>query len=208
MAITKDSWKMMFYGIVSVLLLFGQIRLLTSFGGNLMRLELLGFLVLIAIYVAGLISYPRGYGEKLFFWGFLLYLMNLLAIWLVTGIMSIILLIVALVGFITAIPGYHCNKRCCSSAKAPQELHSQVFEASTTSSVAKTEAKKESKESAPKPSVKFIPGKYVASKSSNVYHEPKCDWAKKIAKDRQVWFASKEDAWEKGYKKHVCVKEE
>jgi methylphosphotriester-DNA--protein-cysteine methyltransferase len=57
-----------------------------------------------------------------------------------------------------------------------------------------------------KPEVKFVPGKYIASKSSNVYHEPKCDWAKKIHKSRQLWFASKEEAWEKGFKAHSCVK--
>jgi hypothetical protein len=51
----------------------------------------------------------------------------------------------------------------------------------------------------------FKPGKYVASQRSNIYHEPKCDWAKKIHPSRRVWFASKEDAWEKGYKSHECV---
>lgn len=53
--------------------------------------------------------------------------------------------------------------------------------------------------------VKHSPGKYVASKSSNVYHEPKCDWAKKIKKDRQLWFPDKKDAQKKGYRKHSCV---
>lgn len=53
--------------------------------------------------------------------------------------------------------------------------------------------------------VAFKPGKYVASQRSNIYHEPKCDWAKKIRSSRRVWFASKEDAWEKGYKSHDCV---
>ena len=54
-------------------------------------------------------------------------------------------------------------------------------------------------------SVKHSPGKFVASKNSNVFHVPKCEWAKKIAKIRQLWFATKEEAWEKGYKSHNCV---
>ncbi len=50
------------------------------------------------------------------------------------------------------------------------------------------------------------PGKYLASKYGNTYHEPRCEWAKKINKSHQVWFAAKENAWEKGYKAHDCVK--
>ncbi len=50
-----------------------------------------------------------------------------------------------------------------------------------------------------------VPGKYVASISSTYYHEPKCEWAKKIMKSRQVWFNDKKEAWEKGLKKHDCV---
>lgn len=55
------------------------------------------------------------------------------------------------------------------------------------------------------PIVKHFPGKFVASKNSNVYHAPKCEWAKKIAKTRRLWFASQEEAWEKGYKGHTCI---
>ncbi|MBI2669152.1 hypothetical protein HYX14_04900 [Candidatus Woesearchaeota archaeon] len=56
-----------------------------------------------------------------------------------------------------------------------------------------------------KPAAKFTPGKYVASARSNVYHEPKCDWAKKIDPTRQVWFQSKEEAEEKKYMPHSCL---
>ncbi len=53
----------------------------------------------------------------------------------------------------------------------------------------------------------FTPGKYVASLRSNQYHEPRCDWAKKIKRERQVWFKEKNDAWERGYRAHACVRE-
>ncbi len=31
------------------------------------------------------------------------------------------------------------------------------------------------------------------------------DWAKKIRKARQLWFNTKEEAWEKGFKAHDCI---
>jgi hypothetical protein len=52
----------------------------------------------------------------------------------------------------------------------------------------------------------FKPGKFIASKSGSVYHAPKCDWAKKIAKKNQVWFNTKDQANKKGYKQHSCLK--
>jgi len=52
---------------------------------------------------------------------------------------------------------------------------------------------------------KYIPGKFIASKSSNKYHSPKCDWAKKIANKNRVWFESEAEAKHKGYSKHSCL---
>lgn len=51
----------------------------------------------------------------------------------------------------------------------------------------------------------FDPGKYVASITGSVYHSPRCEWAKKIKKKKQVWFSDKSEAREKGYKAHECV---
>ena len=62
------------------------------------------------------------------------------------------------------------------------------------------------KVTAKKPAAKHSPGKYVASNMSNVYHEPKCEWAKRIAKNRRVWFKDKREATNKKYRKHACVK--
>ncbi|MDP3990204.1 MAG: hypothetical protein Q8Q01_03285 [archaeon] len=68
-----------------------------------------------------------------------------------------------------------------------------------------TVVEKKTEKKTPAVSVKHSPGKFVASKNSNVYHVPKCEWAKKIAPIRQVWFMAKENAWEKGLKAHSCV---
>ena len=52
----------------------------------------------------------------------------------------------------------------------------------------------------------FKPGKYIASKTGTKYHAPKCDWAKKVKKKNAVWFDSKEEAKNAGYKNDDCVK--
>lgn len=41
--------------------------------------------------------------------------------------------------------------------------------------------------------------KYVGSKNSNKYHNPSCQWAKKIKSSNLVSFSSKKDAESKGY---------
>ena len=51
----------------------------------------------------------------------------------------------------------------------------------------------------------YTPGKFVGSKTGHSYHIPKCDWAKRIKKKRQVWFDSKEEAKKEKYKPHSCV---
>ena len=52
----------------------------------------------------------------------------------------------------------------------------------------------------------YSPGKFVSSKSSNYYHAPKCDWAKKIKKANRVWYDSESSAKGAGLKKHTCLK--
>ena len=90
------------------------------------------------------------------------------------------------------------NKKPVSSkVSSSKGISSKVKESSKTISKSKTIRKN-------KPS-RHSPGKYVASARSNIYHAPKCEWAKKINSIRRVWFKSKEAAWEKGYKAHNCV---
>ncbi len=52
----------------------------------------------------------------------------------------------------------------------------------------------------------YTPGKFVASATSNKYHSPKCDWAKRIKKENRVWFKTEAEARRKGYSKHSCLK--
>lgn len=50
------------------------------------------------------------------------------------------------------------------------------------------------------------PTYYVASKGGKTFHTMDCDWAKKIKEENKIMFNTKEEAKEKGYKPHSCVK--
>jgi len=50
----------------------------------------------------------------------------------------------------------------------------------------------------------YSPGKFIASKNSTQYHNPKCEWAKKINRKNRVWFSSSYEARKQGYRKHKC----
>ena len=51
----------------------------------------------------------------------------------------------------------------------------------------------------------FIPGKYLASRKAGKYHIAKCDWAKKISRENQLWFNSEEEAKSQGFVADVCI---
>ena len=198
----KSRFKLVVYAILIVILFFALIRIFAYGSGMFFNLELLGFIVLLLLSIIGFIGYVSSWGERVLFFVFLFYIANLVLLWYFQGSLYVVLLFLSLVGFLMSLPkkaaSCSCNKKKQECAvKEEPEPHSMVFD----------EPKKEAaeKKTEKKVTAKHSPGKYVASKSSNVYHEPKCDWAKRINKNRQVWFAKKEDAWEKGYKAHSCV---
>ncbi len=94
-----------------------------------------------------------------------------------------------------------------SEVETYSEPHSEVYdpvEPVETPVVEVTEKKTVEKKAVKK--AVHSPGKYVASTGGNVYHEPKCDWAKRIVKKRMLWFKDKRAANRKGYRGHSCVK--
>jgi hypothetical protein len=194
MAEEKSKLKFFIYSILILLLFFGLIRIIIGSGGKFFGLELVGFFVLLILSLVGLIGYARAWGERVLFFVFLFYILNLVLVWYFTDLFYITLLIISMFGFLFSIPQKCscCCKQCPS--KPTEEPHSEIFEPATKVT---------------KPSTKTVsshkPGKYAASNSSNNYHEPKCEWAKRIKKERLIWFKSKEEAWDKGYKAHSCV---
>ncbi|MBS3116229.1 hypothetical protein J4421_01405 [Candidatus Woesearchaeota archaeon] len=190
------------YAALLLILFFASIELFISTTGLFFRLELLGLLFLLLLSGIAFVNFTKAWSGYLFLFVFLFYIGNLLLVWYFYGDLYLILLLLALIGFFLA--------ALLSPQKKKEESHSVVFDTTkpqtTTVDAAKTVAAKTSP-TTPQSKIlsKHSPGKYVASKQSNVYHEPKCDWAKKIAKNRQLWFNTKENAWEKGYKGHSCV---
>lgn len=195
-----------------MLLLFGLTRLIILSGGKLFLLELGGLVVLLVLSLAGFIGYRDAWGEKVVLGVFWLYLLNLVLLWFVIQQLSLLLLALALVGFLLSLPStfIKLKKKSGKEAKVSagkEEPHSMIFEAGKEEKKAdKSVPEKKAESSATKtPEVKFTPGKYVASKNGNTYHEPKCEWARKIIPSRRLWLKSKEEAWEKGFKAHGCV---
>lgn len=199
----RDSTKLILSGILLLVLFFGSIRILITGGRYFLPLELLGLLALILLSFIAFIGYSRPWGRMLLLVVFLLYLGNLILIRLVQGQLYIILLLLALIGFLIMVP-WGAPRRASlpvkPSPKKADEPHSVVFDpaekAAAKGAVAKT----------PTRTAIFSPGKYVASSQSNQFHAPACDWAKKIQKARQVWFRDLDEAFEKGYRKHSCLK--
>ncbi len=198
MAKQKSKGRLLLCGLIVVLSLFGLTQVIAQGHGLYLKLELAGLAALVILSLVGFCGYNKPCGERALFFMFWLYIINLLLIWYFLGSLYFILLLLALAGFLMSMP----KKKCCSYSKAPGSAEKK--EEGKKEEAPAAEAKTAETKSV-KPAVKHTPGKYVASKRSNVYHAPKCDWAKKIKKDRQVWFNNKEEAWEKGYKKHDCV---
>ncbi len=52
----------------------------------------------------------------------------------------------------------------------------------------------------PEEPIRGTEGIYIGSTLSDNYHYPSCRWVEKILKENEIWFSSKEDAEQKGYK--------
>ncbi|MBI2665172.1 hypothetical protein HYX12_00955 [Candidatus Woesearchaeota archaeon] len=286
--------KLMVYTILLLILFFSLLSVIFGLSGKAFSLELFGFAFLLLLGLLGFLGYANGWGERMFFFFFLLYLLNLILIRLFLGSLYLVILVLAILGFLLSLPkvfssnnrskdidgqqkdgqqkdkkidhamgasdmGAQINiaktsvERSAKNISERSEPHSEVFdsEVGMTSNAldhikGRTFQKKERKEFVhklvserglsrrleaaklskrkpfskrkpeiktlkqviqpiSKPVVKYDPGRYVASKNSNSYHLPTCDWAKKIHKHRLTWFQNKEDAWERGFKAHSCV---
>lgn len=187
--------RLIFQALLLLVLFFGLISIITNSLGKTFYLELLGLLVLLSVSLASLINY-QSWGERVLFFVYLGYLINLLLFWYFHGSLYLLLLILTLAGFLLSLQFQ--KPRVSKPSKVDSEPHSMVFPA--------VEVYHDDPVPEAKAATKFTPGKYVASKQSNIYHEPKCDWAKKIRKERRLWFVSKQEAINKGFRAHDCVK--
>ncbi len=185
----RKSGQALWYSFLLLILLLGLVRIVMSHRGTTFLLEVLGVVGLVLLSLIGFAGLQRNWGRAVLFGAFILYIINLILLWLFTSNLYIILLLVALVGFFSSLPKTAPSKKA-AAADSHDVVHDQP---------------KKTVEEPQKVATQYTPGKYVASKSSNVYHEPTCDWAKKIQKSRQVWFIDKKEAYQQGFRKHSCV---
>ena len=135
------------------------------------------------------------WGERVIFFFYLVNLANLVFLGYIQQRIHLLILLTALIGFVFSLIQKERKKEPQSK---PESINPIVLP--------QTEKLPEETEKSTRPVIKeeFKPGKFVASQNSTYYHQPKCDWAKKINRKRRVWFYSKEEAEGKGYKLHNC----
>ncbi len=187
--------KLLFHAILSSIFLLSLISLVVKWGGITFYLELAGLLFLMLITFIAFLGFTDEFGERLFQMVYALSFFNFVLIWLVKDDIYVVLVLLAIAGFLLSFPP--CSKKQ-DIYEDDSEPYSVVYDApqQDTPTVAKT------------PKAVHSPGKYVASKKGKYYHEPKSEWAKKIKKENQVWFKNRQDAWEQGYRAHKDVPSE
>lgn len=200
MAEKKSRGKFLVYGLLVLVLFLVMVPIIFSFKGKLIRAEILVFLFLMLLALVSLIGYNKRWGERVLFFVFLISLGNVVFIWFFNGKLFMLPLFLGLVGVLMSLPKKEERR------EAAEEPYSEVLEEEKGEVPPPPAAESKSeKKVMPERKVTYTPGKYVASRMGSVYHEPSCDWAKKIAAGRRVWFEDKKEANQKGYKKHKCV---
>jgi len=190
--------RFLFHSVLSIIIFYFLARILFSAGGKLFLAELAflaGAAFIFTVFVV--LYFLTRWGERVIFFFYLVNLANLVFLGYIQQRMHLLILLTALIGFVFSL----IRKERKEELQPKQEnVISDVLP--EAESIPK-ETEKPIK-TAPVIKEEFKPGKFVASQNSTYYHQPKCDWAKKINRKRRVWFYSKEEAEEKGYKQHNC----
>lgn len=175
MALTKV--KFLFLDILLLIVIIGLVKITFDLHKYLFIAE---FLFLVLVILAALISMVLVYNDIDFGWNIIsvmmvLILLDLLVLYMIRKPKFILLWPTALLSFL----GF---------------LLSLVF-IKTGNEVSPEESKMPINKK----------GNFVASSMGKKYHNPNCDWAKKIKNNNAVWFDTKESAEKKGYKADNCV---
>ena len=149
----KSSFKLILYAVFIAVLLFGLIKIIALSGGKAFYLEFFGLLFLLVLTIIGFVGYTKNWGETIFFFVFLCYLLNLILVWYFMGALYLTLLLLGVVGMLVSFPKksekhYSAPSRSSSShssySSQSSEPHSEVFDLPKTN-VLKTEVKPEPK---------------------------------------------------------------
>lgn len=181
----KNAGLFLVYDLLLLISFIGLIILAFNFTRLLLVGELaLIFLLLFLSFIAVIAVYAGAkWSHGLLFFVFAVILIDLLFMYFKFKAISAIYfvtLLVSVIGFIMSI------------ASIRKEEEFEEFEPTPVE--------------AEEPVVTHTPGKFIASKTASNYHAPKCDWAKRIKKQNQVWFNTEKEAKKEGYKPHSCLK--
>ena len=213
----KSKLNIFLSGVISTSLLLLLIIWVFSFSRNLLKLEIFGILFLTILVFLGLSSSKNGVGSRILFFVSLFSLTNLVLLWKFFMLEYWTLVFLSVLLMLFNFPERKCNDNMKNNFKSPAEPpdssnssteHSVVFDSENNQNIKQEFNEKEvipKKSKTSKPKTISSRKKFVASKRSTIYHDPKCEWAKKINPKGKRFFASKEDAWENGYKSHNCV---
>lgn len=188
--------RFLLHSFLSIIIFYFLARILFSSGGRLFLAEaafLAGAAFIFTVFVV--LYFLTRWGERVIFFFYLVNLANLVFLGYIQQRIHLLILLTSLIGFVFSL-----------IRKERKEEPQPKTESPAQDVLPKTESLPEEPEKSTQPIIKeeFKPGKFVASQNSTYYHQPKCDWAKKINRKRRVWFYSKEEAEEKGYKLHNC----
>ena len=190
-----------FFAINFILLFVGVSFVLAVFelGRLAFVLELGVLLVLIAATAFAVFSVYHGkkWGWTLIGANLVVVLANILFIYVIKGLFEtahITAVLFSMAGIITAFLNLRGEKQIAPVHNKKAEDYYPYID-------------KMEPEAAKEPSIEktFTPGKFVASKKANKFHAAKCDWAKKIGIENQIWFNSREEAEGKGFEADKCI---
>lgn len=194
--------KLVLSAFAVLLLLLSYLNVLFNLGGKLLAFESVGFIVLALLAIFGLGSTRSSCGSKLLFTLGTLSVVNIILLWYIVDIFSVLIFVMTMFLLVVAFPRRgklcctdYCEEPMCDVKVEPveTEMHSMVFpDVNKAPKSKKATSKKEVT--------------YVASNRSKIYHKPSCDWAKKINPKGKITFKNREAAWEKGYRAHSCAK--
>ncbi len=189
--------RFLLHSFLSIIIFYFLARILFSVGGRLFFAELAflaGAAFIFTVFVV--LYFLTRWGERVIFFFYLANLANLVFLGYFQQRWHLLILLAALIGFVFSLVETKTKKKPRTSETIETET---VPEEKTPEQLPQEPVK-----TAPDIKEEFKPGKFVASQNSTYYHQPRCDWAKKINRKRRVWFSSKEEAEEKGYKLHNC----
>ena len=116
----KSVGKLLFYGVLFIVLFVALIRIFVNTTGNFFNLELIGLIFLLVLALIGFIGY-KTWGEEVFFAIFLLYIVNLALIWYFRDSLFFVLFLLAIGGLVLS-----ASKKL--SQHEEEEPDSEVFD--------------------------------------------------------------------------------